>query len=180
MSIELKNIGRYTLENYADLSGDYFTILCYDNERRVLGKPLSFPVSIYRPYVEQEFNVRGKSRGVVSYHYADFEKEHDLTYDEFESNIDYNDEFYAFLQELASEQLQMPYIKSLEEREDYYVDQIKQTNAELGFSRLAVKQKEEIILKLHARIKELESFQYKQVQPQVVEVTQYARVKKQA
>jgi hypothetical protein len=173
MAIELKNIGRYTLENYADLSGDYFTILCYDNERRVLGKTLSFPVSIYRPYVEQEFNMRNKSRGVVSYHYADDEKEHDLTYDEFESNT-------AFLQELASEQLQMPYIKSLEEREDYYVDQVKQTNAELGLSRLAVKQKEEIIFKLHARIKELESFQYKQVQPQVVEVTQYARVKKQA
>lgn len=61
----------------------------------------------------------------------------------------------------------------LKKRTDYLTDEVAQINLKLNLAQLAIKQKE-------VRIKELEKAIYSEIQPQVVQISQYSKVKKQA
>lgn len=109
MAIEEKEIGHVTIDNEVSQA---------DHETFQIGYSIGkdyFTLSIPRQLVEREFHNRGKARGVCSYYSGDDLAEHELTFEEFETEIDYRDEFDRLIQDLAGEQLNIELLKEAKE-----------------------------------------------------------------
>jgi hypothetical protein len=169
MATTEKTIGTVTLSNEIEDHGNQYSITYWD-KRFSSEMELRIP----RELVMQEFHSRGKSRGVVSYYYGDEENEHDLSYEEFEQELDYRDEFDAFIQELAAELLNLNVFKIKEELKissaevQGFVGELLDAKIELGLALEAIKQKEYII-GMKDRI--IENIQYQLMNPQVKKVS---------
>jgi hypothetical protein len=165
MAIKEKAIGTVMLGNEIEDHGNQFSITYWDTRFSS-----EMELRIPRELVVQEFNSRGKSRGVVSYYYGDDEEAHDLTYEEFEQEMDYRDEFDGFIQELASELLNLDVFKVKEELKEAsaeiqaFAGEVLDLRISLQLNGIAMKQKEE-------RIRILEKTLYELTNPQVKKVS---------
>jgi hypothetical protein len=165
MAIKEKAIGTVMLGNEIEDHGNQFSITYWDTRFSS-----EMELRIPRELVMQEFNSRGKSRGVISYYYGDDEKEHDLSYEEFEQEMDYRDEFDGFIQELAAELLNLDVFKVKEELKissaevQGYVGEVLDLRISLQLNEVAKRQKEE-------RIRILEKTLYELTNPQIKKVS---------
>lgn len=122
MSVKEKEFGNVTINNEVGMHDGNYTIGYWEGEDY-------YTLIIPRSKVEREFHARGKARGIVSYYHGDDVNEHELTFEEWEQNIDYRDEFDSFVQELAIEQLNLHAVEALkneEQRTSYLMEELKE------------------------------------------------------
>jgi hypothetical protein len=166
MAIKEKAIGTVMLGNEIEDHGNQFSITYWDTRFSS-----EMELRIPRELVIQEFNSRGKSRGVCSYWNGEGEEdEHDLSYEEFEQEMDYRDEFDGFIQELASELLNLDVFKVKEELKEAsaeiqaFAGEVLDLRISLQLNEVAKRQKEE-------RIRILEKTLYELTNPQIKKVS---------
>lgn len=155
MAIEEKTIGTVTLSNDISIDRNGFKIPFYDE--RVKSESI---LTISRELAIKEFHLRGKARGVISYYYGDDEVEHELTFEEIEENVDYRDEFDAFIQELAAERLNLNVFQLQEELREAnalvqsYTGELLDLKLELQkYKALAVTENKMVYLPTYSRVK---------------------------
>ena len=144
MAITERVIGHVTLNNEVELEDQHYKIGYWNKSGDY------FELSIPRELVEREFHARGKTRGVFSFYYGNDEEPHELTFEEWVENVDYRDEFDAFIQQLASEQL---HLEELREAKEINVRFFAQNS--------------KLIHEYETKIRSLEKLLYEAINPQV-------------
>jgi hypothetical protein len=157
MAIEERTIGHVTINNEIGLDDQMYTIGYWVNDDY-------FILNIPRQLVQREFRARGKAKGVVShYNDPDNENEHELTFDEWESNMQYRDEIDSFIQELAAEQLNLSAVATLKDEEgrvEYLVNEVAELNIKYNLSLMGHSAKDHTITGLRERVRTLEKTLY--------------------